>query len=42
MKRDGVPIPFLIESPTPSKKSSRHAEPPEFAEGGFLAELFRR
>ena len=41
MKRDGFPIPFLIDSPVDSN-TSRHNELPEFAEGGFLAELFKR
>jgi len=42
MKRDGFPIPFLIDSTVASKTPSLHNELPEFAEGGFLAELFKR
>ena len=42
MKRDGVPIPFLIDGPKAPKTSPRPGGHPEFAEGGFLEELFRR
>lgn len=42
MKRDGVPIPFLIENSTAPKRPTDHDAPPEFAEGGFLSELFGR
>jgi hypothetical protein len=44
MRRDGVPIPFMVETllPTTPNPNARVTFQEDHAEGGFLAELLQR